>query len=148
MRHLFGGVAIAALLAAGLPAAAQTNSTDQQNAPSAAPSQSAPMSQGDMQHMKGMWKSGTSSDTSASESAKPGVKKTAKTPGHHRAAKAKTHEARQAMVHKRGGRAPEDNMAEELNRQELQKVGQGGQTPGSGTSAPGGAMQGQPAPKQ
>jgi hypothetical protein len=142
MRHLFGGVAIAALLAAGLPAAAQTSSTDQQNAPAAAPSQSAPMPKGDMQHMKGMSNSGTS------EAAKPGVKKSAKMPGHHRAAKAKTHEARQALAHKRGGRAPEDNMAEELNRQELQRVSQGAQTPGSGTSAPGGAMQGQPAPKQ
>lgn len=94
MRHLLGGVAIAALLAAGLPAAAQNTGTDQQTAPSE-------------QHHPAM-------------------------SGKH--ATKRAHHAQSAS--KKG--ASQDNMAEELNRQELQRIAQGGggQAPGSGTTAP------------
>jgi hypothetical protein len=39
-----------------------------------------------------------------------------------------------AAANKRGGTAPEDNMAEELNRQELAKVEQGS-SPGQGSGS-------------
>lgn len=39
---------------------------------------------------------------------------------------------------RRTSRSPEDNMAEELNRQELQRVTQNNGAPGSGPSGPGG----------
>lgn len=96
MRHLLGGVAIAALLAAGLPAAGQNAGTDQQQAP------------GTMQH-------------------KSTAKHKAKQPGQHAQTKAK-----------KGAKASsQDNMAEELNRQELERVSQGaGQMPASGTTMP------------
>jgi Flp pilus assembly protein TadB len=94
MRHLLGGVAIAALLAAGLPAAAQNAGTDQQQAPATT---------------------------------------------HHSMHKAK-HSSQHAQAKaKKGARASSnDNMAEELNRQELERVSQGtSQMPASGTTMPG-----------
>jgi hypothetical protein len=106
MRHLLGGVAIAALIAAGLPAMAQTSSTDR---PTSAPSATnTPQSGATMP-----------SDTGDQPKAK-------KHTGKNRGA--------QAMTQRRGG-SPQDNIAEELNRQELQRVEQGGGAqPRSGTT--------------
>jgi hypothetical protein len=102
MRHLLGGVALAALLAAGLPAAAQNSSKTQPTTPPAASDQG------------GMSQSPAASDeTGASTKAK------GKHAGRHH-----------TMASNRG--ASEDNIAEELNRQELQKLQQG--APSSGTS--------------
>jgi len=94
MRHLLGGVAIAALLAAGLPAAAQNAGTDQQQAPATT---------------------------------------------HHHAAKHKAMHSSQHAQAKKGTRASSsDNMAEELNRQELDRLSQANsQMPASGTTMPG-----------
>jgi hypothetical protein len=98
MRHLLGGVAIAALLAAGLPAAAQNAGTDQQQAP------------GTMQH-------------------KSTTKHKAKHPSQH---------AQKTKAKKGAKASSKDNMAEELNRQELERVSQGtSQMPASGTTMPG-----------
>lgn len=52
------------------------------------------------------------------------------------AGKATGRAEKRAAAKKRGGRSPEDNMAEELNRQELERVTQGGgqTTTGSGAT--------------
>ena len=94
MRHLLGGVAIAALLAAGLPAAAQNAGTDQQQAPAMT---------------------------------------------HHGMAKHKAmHSSQHARAKKGTSASSNDNMAEELNRQELDRLSQANsQMPASGTTMPG-----------
>jgi hypothetical protein len=94
MRHLLGGVAIAALLAAGLPAAAQNAGTDQQQAPATT-------------HHKATGKHMTK------------------------------HPSQQAKAKKGAKGSSKDNMAEELNRQELERVSQGAGSTGSGTTMPG-----------
>ena len=107
MRHLLGGVAIAALLAAGLSAHAQTSGTDRQKP---APSASSGAQSG----------ATTPSDTTG----QTGKAKTGKHAG----------KSKHAMT-RRGGTSPEDNMAEELNRRELENVMRSaGQAPSSGTS--------------
>jgi hypothetical protein len=95
MRHLLGGVAIAALLAAGLPAAAQNADTDQQQAPT--------------------------------------------TTHHKNAGKHMTkHSSQQAKAKKGAKGSSGDNMAEELNRQELERLSQGtSNMPASGGTMPG-----------
>jgi hypothetical protein len=113
MRHLLCGVALAALLAAGLPAAAQTKD--------ASPPASTGMSSGEQQ-------GGT---TGATE---PGTKGK-KHAGKH---KAKTKATKTSAGHQRS-----PDMAEQLNREELDRVQQGGgQMPASGTSS--GGMPGAP----
>lgn len=114
MRHLLGGVALAALLAAGLPAAAQTNGTQPQTPPAASN------------------QSGTSQSAAATD--EPATKAKNKHAGKNKS---------MAAAHKRGGMAAEDNMAEELNRQELAKVEQGS-SPGQGSGST--ATPAQPAP--
>ena len=92
MRHLLGGVAIAALLAAGLPAAAQNAGTDEQQAPATT-------------HHKSTGKHMTK------------------------------HPSQQARAKKGAKGSSGDNMAEELNRQELERLSQGtSQMPASGTT--------------
>jgi len=115
MRHLLGGIALAALLAAGLPAAAQTSSTRQPTTPPATSAQS-----GTSQSQVAADETGTSTKAKGKHAAK-----------HHTMAQ-------------RGG-SSEDNIAEELNRQELEKLQQG--TPTSGTSAQPGGMSGTAAPQ-
>ena len=99
MKHLLSGVALAALLTAGLPVMAQTSS-DSTKQPPAAQSGTAARQSG----------STTSSDAmdKSSKSAKSGGK----------------HEA-----------SASDHMADQLNKQELQRV-QNGDQPTSGTSQP------------
>ena len=99
MKHLLSGVALAALLTAGLPALAQTG-TDSSQQPAAAQS-------GTTNPQSGVTSSSESMDKS-SKSAKSGRK----------------HQA-----------SPSDHMAGQLNKQELQRVENGGQ-PMSGTSQP------------
>lgn len=116
MKHLLGGAAIAALIAMGAPAMAQT-SNDQQSAPAATPQEHA---------------------TPESGATAPG-----KTGTQH-ATRHRTSKTAQAG-HKH--RASQDNMAEALNQQELQRLQQGGAMPQSGTSAPT-TMPPSPPPKQ
>ena len=108
MKDLLSGVAIAALVATSLPAWAQTNSPDQtRQAPSSGATRSSPSA------------SGPSTGMSAPS-----------------AGKATGRAEKHAAAKKRGGRSPEDNMAGELNRQELERVTQGGgqTTTGSGAT--------------
>jgi hypothetical protein len=96
MKHLLGGVALAALLTAGLPAMAQTDSSSGKQPPAASPSAgTAPQS-------------GT---TTAGNMERVGS----------------------GAKHKA---SPTDNMAEQLNKKELQRVENGGGQPMSGTSQP------------
>jgi hypothetical protein len=111
MRYLLGGAAIAALLAAGLPAAAQNNETSPANPPSAA----------------------TDQNQNSATPNEPGTK--------HR-----KHSGKHAAQHRsknmagRHHASPGDNIAEQLNREELQRVQQnGGKMPGSGSSMTPGA---------
>ncbi|HYM02536.1 MAG TPA: hypothetical protein VET85_06280 [Stellaceae bacterium] len=89
MKYLLGGAAIAALIAAGLPAAAQSNN-------SAAGSQ--PTSPSTMK--------------SGGTMAKHPAKQVAEQPGH-------------AKMRKHNEKSVEDTNADELNRQELQRMTQG-----------------------
>lgn len=95
MRHLLGGVALAALLAAGLPAAAQTNGATQPNA-----------------------QTGASTDDTGTM------------------AKGK-HAKHQATARQRA--SSDDNIAEQLNRQELQRITQNA-APASGSTTTGTGM--------
>jgi hypothetical protein len=101
MKHLFSGIALAALLAAGAPALAQSNSAKQ---PAASPSAGASTSTTTQQ-------SGTTTPPGATE-------RSSKSAG-------------TGMKHQS---SPSDNMAEQLNREELERVQHGGQTSGSGQS--------------
>lgn len=112
MRHLLGGVALAALLAAGLPAAAQTNDA----APPAASGQNSGMS-------------GNQGATSGATTPESG-------------AKHKKHAAKHKAMKNAAARhtSPADNMAEQLNREELEKVQQNSsRMPASGSSTTPGA---------
>lgn len=158
MRHLLGGIAVAALLAAGLPAAAQMSNTAHQppllssppapRASQAAPAPSAQAQPGTSTEAQNGTSTAQQPAPSSAEPTpsatnggmegqstpptqhKPG--KTAKRPAHHPAQKmAQNHHA-------------EDNMAEQLNQQELQRVQQGA-TSSSGSTAPAGSTM-SPAP--
>ncbi|HUH85917.1 MAG TPA: hypothetical protein VLX85_15005 [Stellaceae bacterium] len=87
MRHILGGFSVIALLAAVLPAGAQTNAP-----------------------------------TPSAQSAPQGVS--------HAQAKPVRHKARQSAASKS---TPDDNIANQLNQQELSQINQG-QAPASGTS--------------
>jgi len=140
MRHLLSGVALAALLAAGLPAAAQTNGTPQPKTPPASSDQNTsvtpnkPRAGGQAGMSSSEGQSGTSQPADATGG--PATKAKSK---HAHAGKDK----KMASAHRRGGSAPGDNMAEELNRQELAKVQQGSSPPPSAGSS---AMPAQSAP--
>lgn len=113
MRHLLAGVALAALLAAGLPAAAQTRGAAQPNTPPAA-SQTPPASPGDADTMPSAGQSGAS--RAAEPATKAKGKHAAKSPGE---------------AHRRISSSPDDNIAEDLNRQELARLQQDStRTPG------------------
>jgi hypothetical protein len=136
MRHLLGGAAIAALLAAGLPAAAQTNGAAKSTPPAATSDQSAPgnagMSSGDHQNAT----SGATTDESGTKT------KHKKHAAKHKGMKA----TKTTKTSARHQPSAADNMAEQLNREELDKVEQNGRMPTSGTSSMpnntgGGAMQ-------
>jgi hypothetical protein len=129
MRHLLlGGVAIAALVAAGLSAAAQTSTTDRTSG--AQTGATATGQAGTSSGASSRSGATTPSDTSAQTGTSTSKSK--------HSAKAKRTKGEQAMAQHRGGRSPEDTMAEELNRQELQKLQQSaGQLPSSGTSTQG-----------
>jgi hypothetical protein len=164
MRHLVGGIAVAALLAAGLPAAAQMSTTAHQppllsNPPAPRAPKAAPGASGQSGTSTPQAQTGTSTaQQPAPSSAEPvpsatngGMEgqstnpqhpatraKTGKaTPGKHMA-KRGAHHGTQKMAQNRTN-AAQDNMAEQLNRQELQRVEQGSSMPGSGSSAPGGS---------
>jgi hypothetical protein len=122
MKHLLSGVALAALLTAGLPALAQTSSSDKQP-PSA---QSGTSTTG----AKTSVPAGTDSAQSGATTPSDSTGKSGKPPRKSGAAAKHTQSA-------------SDNMAEELNRQELQRVQSGGQTTGSGQSQAPGAGQSQ-----
>ena len=114
MRRLLGGAAFAALLAAGLPAAAQTAG----GAPPAASDQTAPATP-HKPAMSSRQRSGTSTPAATSGET---------------TAKGKKHAARHKTMAKRHT-SPADNMAEQLNREELEKVQRNSAPmPGSGTS--------------
>ena len=98
MRYLLGGVAIAALIAAGMPAMAQTSSTQRPSSAPSATNQNTPQSGATMP-----------SDTGEQPKA-----------GKH----AGKHHGMQSTAQRRGG-SSQDNIAEELNRQELQRIEQG-----------------------
>jgi hypothetical protein len=142
MRHVLGGVALAALLAAGLPAAAQTNGT-QPKTPPAASNQDTPVTPNN----EGVSSSpaDTRSTTKPGPSGASGMSSSPDQSGSSQlsaapdepAAKAKGKHAGKnksmATAHKRGAAAG-DNMAEELNRQELAKLEQGS-SPGQGSGS-------------
>ncbi|HEX7966588.1 MAG TPA: hypothetical protein VF502_00100 [Stellaceae bacterium] len=122
MKHLLGGVAIAALITAGAPAWAQNSNVSQSKQAPQAETQSGTSSTGTSTSMPAATDNAPSGATTPSDS----TGKAGKHAGTARSLKAQR------------GTSPEDNMAEELNRQELQRVTQGsGQTTGSGqTQAP------------
>ncbi|HWI25638.1 MAG TPA: hypothetical protein VN668_01630 [Stellaceae bacterium] len=158
MRHLLGGIAVAALLAAGLPAAAQMSNTAHQppllssppapRAQNAAPAQSA-QAQNDTSTEP---QSGTSTaQQPAPSAAEPapgatngGTEGQSTQPAQHKPAKAAKRGAHHATQKVAQNRHAEDNMAEQLNQQELQRVQQGS-TSSSGSTAPAGSTM-SPAP--
>src|SRR5579883_1714586 len=125
MKRLLTGVAVAALMAAGLPALAQSDNSDQMKKPAQSTSRSGASAQNTKQ--------ATPSDAAAQSGAS--------TPS----SSAKKHARKHQSANARGGRSPEDNMAEELNRQELQRLSGGNQGSNqmpsgqSGTSSQSGA---------
>lgn len=124
MKHLLGGVAIAALVATGVPAWAQSSTTQSKHA-----------AQTETQAGTSATGSGTSAPSATyndQSGATTSSESTGKTGKHTGAAR--------SLKTQRGGASREDNMAEELNREELQRVTQGGgETTGSGqTQAPAG----------
>jgi hypothetical protein len=165
MKHLLSGVALAALLSAGIPALAQTSSSDKQ--PAAA--QSGTSTTGASPSMPADTDSAQSgATTGATSNAPTGPAKKSKAPaaadaqsgtpatGASSSMPAGTDSAKSGATMpsdssgisskqgRKSGAAPQhepsasDNSAAELNRQELQRVQRGGQTTGSGQSqAPG-----------
>ncbi|HEX9489597.1 MAG TPA: hypothetical protein VF930_04875 [Stellaceae bacterium] len=120
MKHLLSGVALAALLTVGLPALAQTSSSDKP--PPAAPSDTSTTG------AKTSMPAGNDSTQSGATSPSDSTDKSGK-------------HARKRGAAAKHERSASDNMAEELNRQELQRVQSGGQTTGSGQSQAPGAGQ-------
>ncbi len=163
MKHLLSGVALAALLTAGLPALAQTSGSDKQP-PAAQSGTSATGASPSMPADTDSAQSGAT--TGATSNAPTGPAKKAKAPaaadaqsgssatGAKTSVPAGTDSAQSGATMpsdssatsgkhapKSGGAAKHsqsasDNMADELNRQELQRVQSGGQTTGSGQSQP------------
>jgi hypothetical protein len=139
MRHLLGGVAIAALIAAGLPAMAQTSSTDRPVSAPKATNQNTPMTPGnegqnasptDQRHPSTSNQLTNTPQSGATMPSETGTQTGESKAGKH----AGKHRGTQAMAsERRGGSSAQDNMAEELNRKELERVEQGTQ-PGSGTT--------------
>lgn len=121
MKHLLSGVAIAAFMATGLPAFAQSGHLDNPKQPAANSPQN---------------DTSTSSDRSSMSSSEKSSMSSGMPMNHDKMHKNSMHQARdQKAAHRRGGQSPEDNMAEELNRQELQQVTQrDGKTPNGGQS--------------
>jgi hypothetical protein len=110
MKHLLSGVALAALLTAGLPAIAQTGSGTAK--PAAAQS--------------GTTATGAKSSTAAdTDSARSGASTSPESTG------TSSNSAGTGAKHRA---SPSDNMAEQLNREELQRVENGGQASGSSQS--------------
>jgi hypothetical protein len=165
MKHLLSSVAVAALLTAGLPALAQTSGADKQapTAQSGTPATGATTSM-----PAGTDSARSGSGTGATSNAPTGPAKPSKAPaaadaqsgtsatGAKASMPAGTDNAqsgattppdsmgassKQARKRSAAGQhetSASDNMADELNRQELQRVQSGGQTTGSGQSqAPG-----------
>ncbi len=122
MKHLLSGVALAALLTAGLPALAQTSGSDKQ--PPAA--QSGTSTTG----AKTSVPAGTDSAQSGATTPSDSTGKSGK-------------QARKSGAAAKHSQSASDNMAEELNRQELRRVQSGAQTTGSGQSQAPGAGQSQ-----
>jgi len=134
MKRLLTGVAVAALMAAGLPALAQSDNSDQMKKPAQSTSRSGASAQNTKQ--------ATPSDAAAQSGAStPSSSDNASMPS----SSAKKHARKHQSANARGGRSPEDNMAEELNRQELQRLSGGNQGSNqmpsgqSGTSSQSGA---------
>src|SRR5713101_3229743 len=161
MKHLLSGVALAALLTAGLPALAQTSGSDKQppaaqsgtsttgagtsmpagtdnaqsgattgatsNAPTA-PAKKAPAA-ADAQSGTAATGAKTSvpAGTDSAQSGATMPSDSSATSGKH---------ARKSGAAAKHEPSASDNMADELNRQELQRVQSGGQTTGSGQSQP------------
>jgi FtsZ-interacting cell division protein ZipA len=122
MKYLLGSVAIATLIVAGLPASAQSNTSDQ----------STTSTQSSTSNQAGTSNQSTQSVQPTAGNAKHAAKQTAERPRH---AKSQT----------RVTRSSDDNMAEELNRKELERLSQnnnqgssqmpaGGQSGTSGTN--------------
>jgi len=148
MKRLLTGVAVAALMAAGLPALAQSDNTDQMKKPAQSTSRSGTSAQNTKQ--------AAPSDTAAQSGAStPSSSDTSSMPSSSSSSSSMKRSHKHQSANARGGRSPQDNMAEELNRQELQRLSrggtgtQGGQTPSgsnqmpsgqSGTSSQGGAQ--------
>jgi hypothetical protein len=149
MKHLLSGVALAALLAAGLPAIAQTSSGDGAKQP-AAP-QSGTAATGSSTSMPAGTDNRQSGATTApSADAATGSAKKSKTPAAADAQSGTTATGSGATTSsdsidkssksaRKGGAAKHessasDNMAEQLNREELRRVQNGSQTSGSGQS--------------
>ncbi len=128
MKRLLTGVAVAALMAAGLPALAQSDNTDQMKKPAQSTSRNAGNAAQQSAPSDTAAQSGASTPSDNSSSSSPSTSK------NHARAKHQT-------AHARGGRTAEDNMAEELNRQELQRLTQGGGQSQNGGQAPSNANQ-------
>jgi len=166
MKHLLSGVALVALLTTGLPALAQTSSSDNQppaaqsgtsatgakssmpadtdssaqsgattgatsNAPTAPAKKSKAPAAADAQSGTSATGANTSvpAGTDSAQSGATMPSDSASTSDKH---------ARKSGAAAQQGPSASDHMADELNRQELQRVQSGGQTTGSGQSrAPG-----------
>jgi hypothetical protein len=159
MKHLLSGVALAALLTAGLPAMAQTSSGDSAKQPPAAQSGTAATGAStSMPAGTDARQSGSTTAPSADTSTGPAKKSKApagadaqsgtaatgaksSTAGETDSARSGTSTPSDSMDRssksgKSGAKhqaSASDNMAEQLNREELQRVQNGGQ-PTSGTS--------------
>jgi hypothetical protein len=111
MRQFLSGAALAALLAAGLPAAAQTGGTAQPNTPPASASQPTPAAPAHRDMSSNPGRTGASQASDAA--GEPRTKAKSKHAAKHR-----------SLARRKASSSPNDNVAEALNRQELAKIQQ------------------------
>ena len=145
MNHLLSGTAFAAALAIAAPLWAQTPTTpNPAGAPS--PSQTAPYAQPAPTQPRAPSATAPAPSSTTENATEPMPKRHAMHRGHQgrQAAHTRsTHRMRHAPLASRGSRAPDDNIANQLNGQELGRVS-GSSVPPAGYAPQGSQPQGYP----
>ena len=145
MNHLLSGTTFVAALAIAAPLWAQTPTTpNPAGAPS--PSQTAPYAQPAPTQPRAPSATAPAPSSTTENATEPMPKRHAMHRGHQgrQAAHTRsTHRMRHAPLASRGSRAPNDNIANQLNSQELGRVS-GSSAPPAGYAPPGYPQQGQP----
>ena len=145
MNHLLSGTAFAAALAIAAPLWAQTPTTpNPAGAPS--PSQTAPYAQPAPTQPRAPSATAPAPSSTTENATEPVPKRHAMHRGHqgrYAAHTRSTHRMRHAPLASRGSRAPDDNIANQLNSQELGRVS-GSSAPPAGYAPQGSQPQGYP----